>query len=190
MSGGVANPQPGLGSNLRRLRRASARSLNEVAAATGISPSFLSLVENGKSDITIGRLTRLVRYYGVSIVDLLPGEEPVDPHVVQPDERRLLHSPGEGTDVYLLVHDTDRAMMPMYLELEPGAHLAEFSRHPGEEWVYVLEGELVLELEGAQPRVLRAGTSAYYSAENRHLFRNGSGEQPLRLICVDTPPTL
>ena len=39
-----------------------------------ISASFLSLVEKDRSDITIGRLVRLIEFYGISITDLLPGE--------------------------------------------------------------------------------------------------------------------
>ena len=54
-----------LGAQLRALRGARRVSLGDVARETGISASFLSLVENGRSDITIGRLTRLVDYYGI-----------------------------------------------------------------------------------------------------------------------------
>src|SRR4051812_28348017 len=53
-----------LGAALRGLRRARRLSLQDVAEATAISASFLSLVETGKSDITIGRLVRLVEFYG------------------------------------------------------------------------------------------------------------------------------
>jgi transcriptional regulator with XRE-family HTH domain len=51
-----------VGAQLRALRGARRLSLGDVAKGTGISASFLSLVENGRSDITIGRLTRLVDY--------------------------------------------------------------------------------------------------------------------------------
>ena len=76
------------------------------------------------------------------------------------------------------------------LEIEPGARLAEYGRHPGEEWVHVLDGRLRLELEGAEPRILEPGDSAYYPSERPHLFCNDDAERPLRLICVDTPPTM
>lgn len=181
---------PTLGTGLRQLRTARKLSLSEVAEATGLSPSFLSLLENGKSDVTIGRLTRLVSFFGVSITDLLPSAEPADPHVVIPAERRQLHSPSEGTDIFLLVHDTEREMMPMYLEIQPGGHLAEFAQHRGEEWVFIIEGELTLELDGTEARQLKAGDSAYYSAETQHMFRNRSRTGVLRLICVNTPPIL
>jgi transcriptional regulator with XRE-family HTH domain len=181
-----------LGTSLRAVREARRLSLAEVAEATGISASFLSLVENDRNDITIGRLVRLIEFYGISITDLLPGRAASGyPEVVASSERKLVHSPSEGIDVFLLTADTQRrTMMPMLLEFAPGARLAEFGRHEGEEWVHVLEGELRLELEGAEPRFLEAGDSAYYPAERPHLFSNANDTHSLSLICVDTPPTI
>lgn len=182
---------PTLADGLRAVRRSRGLSLANVAAATDISASFLSLVEQGKSDITIGRLVRLVDFYGISINDLLPGTiGPSFPEVVRTPERRLVHSPAEGIDVFLLSGDTRRTMMPMLLEFEPGAHLAEHGRHEGEEWVHVLDGTLSLELKGAEPQLLGAGDSGYYPADRPHMFRNASDSERLRLICVDSPPNL
>lgn len=177
-----------LGSRLREIRTARRLSLADVATATAISPSFLSLVELGKSDITIGRLTRLAEFYRISFGDLLGGADGGDVDLVRGHGRQMIHSPAEGIDVYLLTSSTRRTMMPMLLELEPSAELAEYGQHAGEEFVHVLEGSLVLEVEGAEPRALAAGDSAYYSAERPHLFRNGSATDPLTLICVDSPP--
>ena len=177
-----------LGSTLRAIRTSRRLSLADVAQATEISPSFLSLVELGKSDITIGRLTRLAEFYKISFADLLGGQEARDADVVRVDERRLIHSAAEGIDVYLLSSDTRRTMMAMLLEFEPSAELAEYGRHQGEEFVHVVEGTLTLEIEGSTPRTLEAGDSAYYSAERPHLFKNASDSAALRLICVDSPP--
>jgi transcriptional regulator with XRE-family HTH domain len=180
----------GLGSALRAARTAKSLSLSDVAAATGISPSFLSLVENGKSDITIGRLVRLVTFYGIHLGDLVPVEPAAEPDLVRKSEQKTLPSPAEGIQFRLLAPSVQGVMMPMIVEFEPSAHLAEFGRHAGEEFVHVLRGTMELELEGSEPRILRAGDSAYYSAERPHLFRNASDSQPLRLICVDSPPNL
>ena len=179
-----------LGSTLRAVRTSRRLSLTEVADATHISASFLSLVELGKSDITIGRLARLAEFYRVSFTDLLGGAELSDADVIRRHEQRLLHSPAEGIDVYLLTSETKRTMMPMLLYFEPGAELAEYGRHEGEEFVHVLQGSLALEIEGSEPRVLESGDSAYYSAERPHLFRNASADAPLRLMCVDSPPNV
>jgi transcriptional regulator with XRE-family HTH domain len=177
-----------LGARLRTIRTSRRLSLSEVALATGISQSFLSLVENGKSDITIGRLSRLAEFYKVSFMDVIPVPETSDAQIVRTHEQRLIHSPAEGIDIFLLTVDTKRTMMPMIVAFEPGAELAEFGRHEGEEFVHVIEGSMILEIADMEPRTLRAGDSAYYSAERPHLFRNASAEDPARIICVDSPP--
>jgi quercetin dioxygenase-like cupin family protein len=182
-----------LGARLKAVRRARRQSLAEVSEATDVSASFLSLVENDKSDIAIGRLVRLIEFYGISIADLLPGEGVSGryPDVVTRAARRRLHSESEGIDIYLLTSMTrDRQMMPLLVEIDPGARLAEHGRHAGEEWVHVLDGRLRLELEGVEARILDAGDSAYYPSSRPHLFVNDDADRPLRLICVDTPPTM
>lgn len=183
---------PVLSAKLRGLRQERGLPLSEVAEETQISASFLSLVENGKSDITIGRLTRLVEFYDISITDLLPSQPPADAHVVRRGEGHRLHSPVEEIDVALLTPDTGRAMMPMLLEFEPGAQRAEYGSHARgtEEFLHVISGELILELEGSGPRRLRSGDSAYYPGEHPHLLRNASRTRPLKVLCVNDPPVL
>ncbi len=188
-----STPEPGagtLGESLRRLRQGRKLSLNDVATGTGISPSFLSLVENGRSDITIGRLTRLVEFFEVSITDILPNPQAAEPDIVRAAERRLIHSPAEGIDVYMLGVDTHRTMMPMLLVFQPGARLAEYGRHPGEEFLHVIDGILELTFMGSEPRILEPGDSAYYPGDRMHLFANASETSTLKLICVDSPPNL
>ena len=58
-------PPAMLGENLRALRLGAGRSLTEVAEVTQLSPSFLSMVEDGNSDIALGRLLRVTQFYGV-----------------------------------------------------------------------------------------------------------------------------
>jgi quercetin dioxygenase-like cupin family protein len=192
MSGPIETDLRGsVGAALRQVRTARVLSLQDVAKATGISASFLSMVENDRSDITIGRLVKLIEFYGISLTDLLPFSAATEyPEVVEADERKPLHSPAEGISISLLAVDTQRQLMPLEVEFGPGAGLAEPGRHAGEEWVYVLEGELRVELEGAEPRTLQAGDAAYYPAERGHRLANASDTLPLRIICVDTPPTM
>jgi quercetin dioxygenase-like cupin family protein len=179
-----------VGAMLRSIRQGRGLSLSEVSEATQVSASFLSLVETGRSDITIGRLSRLVEFYRISITDLLPDPVAAEPDVVRAAERRLIHSPAEGIDVFLLGVDTRRSMMPMLVVFQPGASLAEYGRHPGEEFVHVLSGQMRLTLKDSEPHLLGPGDSAYYSSDRAHLFANARDDEPLHIICVDSPPNL
>ena len=131
--------QPELGERLRALRRERGLSLAQVAQDTSISQSFLSLVETGRTDITIGRLIRLVAFYGRAPVR--PPATVTGPGSDRGSRRRRAArpSPAEGIDVYLLTSETDgRMMMPVVAIFEPGGGLAEYSEHDGEEFVHVL----------------------------------------------------
>jgi transcriptional regulator with XRE-family HTH domain len=179
-----------LGLRLRALRKQKGLSLEGVAQGTGISRSFLSLIENGRSDISFSKLIRLTRFYGISITDLMPDDEPQpDQIIVRREDRKHVYSPAEGIEVFLLSPDTKRKMMPVIEEFEPGGHLIEHSFHEGEEFLLVLQGEIEVDMEGRKPFILRRGDSAYYNAMQGHAFRN-VGDGRAQLFAVVTPPFL
>ena len=186
---GVSAVDEYLGSALRSLRQSRDLSLAQVARGTGISPSFLSLVENGRSDLSLGRLTRLVQFFGISFTELLPPAQGADPDVVRRSERLVVHSRSEGIDIFLLTPDANRGMMAMLIEFAPGSARNEHGVHSGDEFLHVLSGELVLELAGTVHRLQR-GDSVSYTADRPHLMRNASRTRPLRVLCVDSSPML
>lgn len=179
----------GFGVALKSLRRERRLSLQEVASATGISASFLSIVENGKSDITLGRMMKLASFYDVHVSDLLPPGTGRDPIVIRSDERRHIASPSEGLDISLLAPDSERRMLPLIAEFEPGGHPAEMSQHEGEEFIYVLSGRIEIEIEGHEPVVLEPGDAAFYRADRPHLL-SALDDGPASLIAVASPPHL
>jgi len=177
-----------LGGRLRALRRQRGLSIADVAAATGISTSFLSLIENGKSDITTTRLLRLVSFYKVHITDLLPQPEGSEQVVVRRSDAVRLSSASEGIETLLLVANTNRAMLPVIQFYDPGAGTQEYAQHEGEEFLHVLEGSIALDLNGSEI-VLKKGDSAYFTADQPHMYRN-AGRGKATILAVVTPPTI
>jgi quercetin dioxygenase-like cupin family protein/DNA-binding XRE family transcriptional regulator len=179
-----------LGPRLRGLRKERQLSLDDVAKGSGVSRSFLSLIENDRSDISFSKLIRLVNFYGISVTDIMPDPEPDQGQIiVRREERKHVASPGEGMDVFVLSPDTKHKMQPVIEEFQPGGGLKEYSSHEGEEFLYVLEGEIEVSIEGREPFVLRQGDSAYYNADIGHRFRN-AGDGVALLFAVVTPPFL
>jgi transcriptional regulator with XRE-family HTH domain len=174
-------PPKMLGQNLRALRLRLGRSLVEVAEATDISPSFLSMVENGNSDIALGRLLRLTQFYGVQIADVVPGSGP-EHQVIHPDDRQRLVLTEEGLDIQFLA-DPHHPLRPLLVRFEPGGGMIEPVRDAGDAFLYVLEGEVIVTAEGAEPVVLGARDSAYFPAERGRLYHNRT-EQPSLLLSV------
>jgi quercetin dioxygenase-like cupin family protein/DNA-binding Xre family transcriptional regulator len=187
--GGMEGVPGGIGAALRALRRERRLSLKDVSDATGISASFLSLVENDKSDLTLGRLIKLASFYDVHASDLLPKGTGRDPVVIRGEELQHLASPSEGIDIYLLGPDGERRMQPLVAEYAPGGRMADWAQHEGEEYIYVLEGSVCLELEGHEPVVLHMGDGAYYRADRRHTLAT-VGKEPARVFAVVSPPHL
>lgn len=179
----------GFGAALRAQRRDRRLSLQEVSTATGISASFLSLVENDKSDITLGRLMKLAAFYDVHVSDLLPDGVGRDPIVIRTVDRKHIASPSEGIDIYLLGPDSERRMLPLYARFAPGGRPAEFSQHEGEEYVHVLSGTISIEMEGHENVVLERGDGAYYRADRPHRL-SAVGAEPAEVFVVASPPHL
>jgi transcriptional regulator with XRE-family HTH domain len=186
-SGAVVDDTRLLGARLRAIRAERGLSLSAVAEATGISTSFLSLVETGKNDITFGRLRRLIDYYGVTLIDLLPPAE--DTIVVREAERQHLHFPTEGVDVYVLVpgveNDNLYAAIAVY---ERDSQVEESGPFEGVVLITVLEGSIVLEFTGAETITLGVGDSAYYNASREHRVRTGPDEGARFIYIAAVPP--
>lgn len=177
-----------LGPRLRELRQSRGLSLGDVSAGTGISASFLSMVENGQSDITISRLMRIVRWFGVSVADLVQEPDTSRVQVVRAAERSSVRLVDEGITIQMLAHDGRHRMMPVVNVYERGGGMADPARHEGEEFVHVLAGRVELTVED-ETVVLEAGDSAYYRADVPHSFRN-LGRGRARFFGVTTPPNL
>jgi quercetin dioxygenase-like cupin family protein len=180
----------GIGARLQAVRVARGYSLKEVAEGAELSASFLSMVENEQCDITVGRLLRLLVFYGVGISELVPdGADTTDDVVVRRADRRHIDSASEGVQLFLLAPELPRIMSPELLVFEPGAVVAEFDCHDGEEFIYVKQGTIELILEGREPIALRTGDSAYYAASRPHMHRN-VGKTKATMLAVVTPPRI
>src|SRR4029079_11318832 len=79
-----------VGERLRTIRRSRRCTLRTVADRSGLSESFLSQVERGRSSASIASLRRIADALGVSIADLFEPEATPGPRVLRRDERPAL----------------------------------------------------------------------------------------------------
>ena len=162
-----------LGAALRRARNSRGLSLAQVAEATGVSRSLLSLIETGRSDVTIGRLGRLARLYDIRLADLVPEPRHPDPLVVRADDRRAIDYQAEGIHVEILIPEGPHTMQALLSTLSPKAAMKDFVVQPNEVFVFVLEGKVRTEFDDGREIVLNAGDSAaYVSGEGGHRHEN------------------
>jgi transcriptional regulator with XRE-family HTH domain len=179
----AVSPQPRLGDSLKRLRTSRSLALGHVAEATGISKSFLSLVEAGKSDISIGRLLRLADFFGVGLLDIVPGHADTDAQVVRRENREVLDSVSEHVRTYLLATDASGTVTSLLAVFEPGGRADEFRQHPGIEFVLVLEGRGAVHFDDGSETVLEEGDSVVFDPERSHSYSN-AGAAKLTLLSI------
>jgi transcriptional regulator with XRE-family HTH domain len=177
-----------LGGALRSARKARGLSLTQVAEATGISRSLLSLIETGRSDITVGRLSRLARLYDIRIADLVPEPRHPDPIVVRADDRRVMHYESEGIDLAVLVPEGPHTLQALLSTLAPRARMEDYVVQTNEQFVHVLEGHVRTEFGDGRELELRTGDSAtFVSGEAGHRHVNLTGEEARLLIVIRRP---
>ena len=173
-----------LGSRLRQLRTARGLSLAEVAAASGISVGFLSAVERAQMSPSVGTLRKLARYYRTNIFDFFDAAES-NSGLVRPAARKVLEA-GPGVRMELLAWGST-VMEPHLFRIKPNAGSGESYAHEGEEFLFVLRGELKISLADEEYH-LKRGDSFYFQSATPHRWTN-PGQVETWLLWVNTPPT-
>jgi len=187
-----------LGAQLRSLRLSRGWSLADATRHTGIARSTLSRIENGKLSLNYEKLVSLSHGFGVDFSALFGGEA-TEPAAPPAPGRRSVNRLGSGdsielpffTDTYLATDLMQKVMSPILCETtartveEAGPWLS----HAGEEFLYVLSGELELHTRVYAPLRLKPGETVYFDSGVDHRYLT-AGEQPCRFlsVCVAAPP--
>jgi transcriptional regulator with XRE-family HTH domain len=180
--------RPGVGQDIRRLRRLKRMTIKELAAATGRSVGFLSQVERGLSEISVADLQRVTRVLDVPlswffINDPAPVEE--RGYVVRRNARRQVGNREAGLVEELLSPDLGGGFEIFRSVFEPGAEMAVAERRNTEEAGYLVSGRLRLFLND-RTFDLETGDSFRFSGE-RYRWQN-PGDETTVVIWVISPP--
>ena len=173
-----------IGSHLRQLRAKRRLSLAQVARTVGISVGFLSALERSQMSGSVGTLRKLARFYKTNILDFFDATG-ASSRQVQPEQRKVLEA-GAGVRMELLAWG-NTVMEPHLFRVAPEAGSGDSYTHEGEEFLYVLRGELVITLEKKEYR-LKAGDSFYFESATPHHWKN-PGRAETCVLWVNTPPT-
>jgi transcriptional regulator with XRE-family HTH domain len=177
-----------VGERLRGLRRSRRATLRTVAERSGLSESFLSQVERGRSSASIESLRRVADALGVSMADLFePGGLP-GPRVLRRDERPSLSFGVLGKKLLL----TPRPLHHLEVfagELEVGGSTGTepYAHGDSEELFVVLSGAVQLEL-GGEMFDLEPGDSIDYRSSTPHRISN-TGQDLAEVMWIISPPS-
>jgi DNA-binding transcriptional MerR regulator/quercetin dioxygenase-like cupin family protein len=174
----------GIGLRLRNLRARRGLSLASVAQAVGISVGFLSAIERAQMSASVGTLRKLARFYKTNILDFFDPSQ-ANPHLVRPERRKVLEA-GPGVRMELLAWG-NAVMEPHLFRIAPRAGSGDSYSHEGEEFLFVLRGELKIALDGEE-YLLKRGDSFYFESATPHTWSN-PGKSETWVLWVNTPPT-
>jgi transcriptional regulator with XRE-family HTH domain len=170
-------------------------SLRSVAQELGVSASLISQVETGKTQPSVSTLWALVTHLGVSIDDLLGTSQPTTEADAQPPATPTALAPSviqraadnpvlemeNGVRWERLALGEHGPANPLLVTYESGASSSvegKLMRHAGVEYAFIMEGELILQLD-FETHVLQAGDSVHFDSVRPHLFSN-RGSVPAR----------
>jgi transcriptional regulator with XRE-family HTH domain len=185
----------GIGAKLRALRKHRRLTLGALGKLTGYSVSALSKMENARLGLSYDKLYRLAVALEVDMSTLFGDSLQVEPP--QATGRRSLAPKGSGKKVitrnytydYISPELSRKQMVPIIVKPH-AASLEEFGplvRHGGEEWIYVVKGEIEVYTEFYATEVLREGDSIYLDCRMGHAYIN-KGKTPAVLVCICSAP--
>lgn len=189
------SPKSSIAETLRLMRKARGFTLNELARRCQLAPSTLSKIENGQMSPTYDTILSLSEGLDVDVADLFSRRQ-----TTSVGGRRTVTRQGEGiahsTDQYdyqMLCTDlAHKQFVPLRATIKANdlASFPDLLSHAGEEFVYILSGEVELHTQFYSPARLHAGDSVYFDSTMGHALIKGSDDDAEVLwICsrVDAP---
>ena len=179
------NETPKVGARVRSLRRERGLTIEQLAAATGLTKGFISQLERDRTAPSLSSIARICDALGVRLSHIFETEAPAA--LVRRHGRR----PADGvspTHSFLLSARDEPRFQAIESEIAPGAGAGdELHSLPGEaEFVYVLEGALELQV-GDETHVLEEGDAITYRLGKPHTWRNASTSERLRVLWISVP---
>jgi transcriptional regulator with XRE-family HTH domain len=187
---------------IRKLRKEQKMTLNNLAVKSGLSSTYLSQIERGLSNPSIGVLKKIADAMNTNLVSLMgfdeAGGETKETElqkkdekkvaVVKNDRRKMLVYPGGLRKAFLLTPDLRRKMEVLLTYEEPQQKAEEdWYQHEGEEFGLILEGRYEVTVED-RTYILEEGDSIYFQSQLPHKMRS-IGEKTTKTLWVIVPPS-
>lgn len=183
-----------VGETLRTWRTEAGLSIREVADRSGISLSFISLVERGQTEIAVTRLIRLTDVFGRQISDVLVGAHGKQSRESASSQAADQHPSHHEWRVYTLANGVEMvylgspewATQPFLIALQPDAIHGPVV-HSYKEAVMCLDGEGTMVIDGKQSTLL-PGDTVNLPPNALHAYMNCSSAI-CRFLALDSRPT-
>ncbi len=184
--------RPTLGSLLRGLRLRNDWTLKEMSERTGIPLSTLAKVEHDRLTLTYDKLLQLSQRLNLRMSDLF--SEADSEGDAQVTARRSVGRLADAIRVntpnyeyfYMCPELRRKRMVPTVTRVRARSieEFGELVHHPGEEYIYVLQGPVEIHTEFYEPVVLQTGESIYIDSTMGHAYVAPKGHDDALLLGV------
>ncbi len=176
-----------IGEKLRRLRKESGLTQEELANRAYLTKGFISQLERDLTSPSIATLKSILDVLGVELSDFfrsMPQQK-----VIGRKKARVLSSTStEDCFIhFLLPKALGRLMDPVLVTLSEGARMPEDASHEGEEFGFIVQGSITLWLESEAYRLAK-GDCFYFKSYLKHWVEN-SGGGSAQILWVVSPST-
>lgn len=180
----MSNKNTVVGSKIKGIRESKSLSVEEIAERSGLSVEQVNSIENDENLPSLGPLIKIARALGVRLGTFLDDSDALGPVVCRAEEHNnSISFSNDASDARknmeyfsLAKEKAGRHMEPFIIDIQPSEEKDfKLSAHEGEEFIYVLSGELEIEY-GKEKYLLKEGDSIYYDSIVKHHVHGVAGK--------------
>lgn len=184
----VAYEKEQIGDRIKRAREARGLTIQNLSRLTRIDQDALQRIESNEIIPPLGELVRLGKALETKMGDFISPAADKSVTIVRAHERRQVFRYGGGKKEKsgysyesLAAEKANRSMEPFLVTLKPTEN-EEPSAHDGQEFLFVLEGEMSARV-GDRTDILGPGDAIYYDSSQPHLVKC-MGSSETRILAV------
>lgn len=176
-----------IGKKIKRLRQERYLTQDELASRCELSKGFISQVERDLTSPSIANLADILEGLGTTLQEFFSDD--TDEKIVfnNDDAFEVVDSKLKYKVEWIIPNAQKNQMEPILLTLEEGGRYKEEIAHDGQEFGYVLMGEITIHL-GEKTFKAKKGEAFYYNSGKNHYLSN-SGKGMAQVLWVSTPPS-
>ena len=186
-----------VGAKIKGLRETKNISIEEIAERSGLTVEQITSIETDQNLPSLGPLIKIARALGVRLGTFMDDNDALGPIVCRAEDRErdssISFSNG-ATDARkhmeyhpLAQQKAGRHMEPFVIDINPeDSPNYQLSEHEGEEFIYVMEGEVEI-VYGKDTYTLKEGDSIFYDSIVKHHVHGAPGKSAKILAVVYIP---
>ncbi len=177
-------PKGGFGAMVRQLREARGWSAEELAHKTGQTPDFIDQVESDHMSPPVGFIIRMAHAMEVDPGTFLSKEEQT---AIRDRRAQAFHQRTQNYSYTTLTPDAEESHLRAFMvTIDPHlAHKPVAYKHEGEEFIYVMSGDLEFTL-GSKVERLKPGETVHFNSDIPHKLKSISNEPTKCLVVLYT----